>query len=95
MLRNEYDKTYSDYVCKDAFGKLITSNYVSAHFAYMIKKYNLKPIRFHVLRPSCASLLLANGVSMKEIQEWLGHSMLLPLTSIVIWILQLKLHQLM
>jgi len=23
---------------------------------------------------SCASLLLANGVSMKEIQEWLGHS---------------------
>ncbi|MGN1086262.1 MAG: tyrosine-type recombinase/integrase, partial [Porcipelethomonas sp.] len=23
---------------------------------------------------SCASLLLANGISMKEIQEWLGHS---------------------
>ena len=74
LLRNGYDKTYSDYVCKDAFGKLITPNYVSAHFAYMIKKYNLKPIRFHDLRHSCASLLLANGVSMKEIQEWLGHS---------------------
>ncbi|WP_245864645.1 tyrosine-type recombinase/integrase [Paenibacillus donghaensis] len=26
------------------------------------------------MRHSCASLLLANGVSMKEIQEWLGHS---------------------
>ena len=24
--------------------------------------------------PSCASLLLANGVPMKQIQEWLGHS---------------------
>ena len=28
---------------------------------------------FH-LRHSCASLLLTNGVSMKQIQEWLGHS---------------------
>ena len=26
------------------------------------------------IRHSCASLLLANGVSLKEIQEWLGHS---------------------
>ena len=30
--------------------------------------------RFHDLRHSCASLLYANGVSLKEIQEWLGHS---------------------
>lgn len=29
---------------------------------------------FHDLRHSCASLLYANGVSLKEIQEWLGHS---------------------
>lgn len=40
----------------------------------MIKKHRLKKIRFHDLRHSCASLLLANGVPMKEIQEWLGHS---------------------
>ena len=26
------------------------------------------------LRHSCASLLVANGVQMKAIQEWLGHS---------------------
>ena len=31
-------------------------------------------MRFHDLRHSCASLLLANGVPMKQIQEWLGHS---------------------
>jgi len=31
-------------------------------------------MRFHDLRHSCASLLLANGVSLKQIQEWLGHS---------------------
>ena len=34
----------------------------------------MKHIRFHDLRHSCASLLLANGVSLKEIQDWLGHS---------------------
>ena len=34
----------------------------------------MKRIRFHDLRHSCASLLYANGVSLKEIQEWLGHS---------------------
>ena len=34
-----------------------------------IKNNNLKKIRFHDLRHSCASLLYANGVSLKEIQE--------------------------
>lgn len=69
-----YDNEYSEYVCRDAFGKLITPNYVTDHFRYMIKTRGLKKIRFHDLRHSCASLLLANGIQMKEIQEWLGHS---------------------
>ncbi|WP_407672821.1 tyrosine-type recombinase/integrase [Paenibacillus farraposensis] len=34
----------------------------------------MRRIRYHDLRHSCASLLLANGISMKEIQEGLGHS---------------------
>ena len=34
----------------------------------------MPPIRFHDLRHSCASLLFAQGVSLKEIQAWLGHS---------------------
>ena len=41
---------------------------LSSHEAAMRK------IRFHDLRHSCASLLFANGVSLREIQEWLGHS---------------------
>lgn len=36
----------------------------------------LRKLRFHDLRHSCASLLFANGVSMKDIQVWLGHSTL-------------------
>ena len=34
----------------------------------------MRHIHFHDLRHSCASLLLANGVPLKHIQEWLGHS---------------------
>ena len=34
----------------------------------------MPPIRFRDLRHSCASLLFSQGVSLKEIQAWLGHS---------------------
>ena len=34
----------------------------------------MKSKRLDFLRHSCASLLLSNGVQMKQIQEWLGHS---------------------
>ena len=74
ILRSGYDHEYEDYICTDKFGRLITPNYVTDHFANVIKKYKLKKIRFHDLRYSCASLLLANGVPMKAIQEWLGRS---------------------
>ena len=55
-------------------GQLLRPNYVTAKFSELLKENGLKPIRYHDLRHSCASLLLANGVPMKEIQEWLGHS---------------------
>ena len=48
--------------------------YITQHFPLILEKYGLRKIRFHDLRHSCASLLYANGVSLKEIQEWLGHS---------------------
>ena len=40
----------------------------------MFEKNGMRKIRFHDLRHTCASLLLKNGVPMKQIQEWLGHS---------------------
>ena len=46
----------------------------STKFIDYPKRTGLRPIRFHDLRHSCSSLLLANGVPMKQIQEWLGHS---------------------
>lgn len=46
------------------------------HFTLIMNKNKdtLRKIRFHDLRHSCASLLLAKGIPMKEIQDWLGHS---------------------
>lgn len=55
-------------------GNLLRPDYLSQHLQTLLKRNNLKHIRYHDLRHSCASLLLANGVSLKEIQDWLGHS---------------------
>lgn len=52
----------------------MTPNFVSNRFRDLLLKNGLRRIRFHDLRHSCASLLLSNGVPMKQIQEWLGHS---------------------
>ena len=48
--------------------------YLTSYFPQYIQKHGCKRMRFHDLRHSCASLLLANGVPLKQIQEWLGHS---------------------
>ena len=40
----------------------------------LLESEGLRSIRFHDLRYSCASMMLASGVAMKQIQEWLGHS---------------------
>ncbi len=74
MFGRSYNTKYLEYVFVNEVGDLINPDVVSSGFTTLIKKNNLKHIRFHDLRHSCASLLVANGVPMKNIQEWLGHS---------------------
>ena len=69
-----YCNDYLEYVNVNAIGELMKPNFITQHFEILLAKNKLKKIRFHDLRHSCASLLYANGVSLKEIQEWLGHS---------------------
>lgn len=69
-----YNTEYLEYIYVDEMGDLLRPNYVTDTFKRVLEKNGLRPIRFHDLRHSCASLLLANGVPMKQIQEWLGHS---------------------
>jgi integrase len=44
------------------------------HFKRLLTKAGLPDFRFHDLRHSCATILVANEVPMKVIQEMLGHS---------------------
>ena len=74
MHKDAYSKEYTDYICVDDLGVLLKPDFLSRHLQIILKKNNLKHIRYHDLRHSCASLLIANGVSLKEIQDWLGHS---------------------
>lgn len=76
LCGNSYNKKYLDYVCVDSVGKIFRPEYVTDHFTLIMNKNKdiLRKIRFHDLRHSCASLLLAKGIPMKEIQDWLGHS---------------------
>ncbi len=74
LCGRSYCRDYLGYICVDAMGGLIKPNYVTASFGLLLKRNGLRQIRFHDLRHSCASMMLANGVAMKQIQEWLGHS---------------------
>jgi len=71
-----FGNTYveSDYVCTRENGAMFRPGYVSERFFKLIRKHGMPIIRFHDLRHSAASLLLANGFSLKEIQEYLGHA---------------------
>ena len=69
-----YSKKYDGYVFVDAMGNIFNPRSVTANFSKLLEQNGLRHIRFHDLKHSCASLLLANGVPLKHIQEWLGHS---------------------
>ena len=69
-----YNNKYKDYICLMPNGELMKPNYLTHTFAKILEDNNLKHIRLHDLRHSCATLLIQNRVPIKEIQIWLGHS---------------------
>lgn len=74
IFKDSYNKKYKDYVCLDEMGNLRKPDYVSHKFKEILRKNGLRKIRFHDLRHSCATLLVKKGISLREIQDWLGHS---------------------
>lgn len=71
---NCYNHEYDGFVFVDEMGERMRANYLTSAFPKFLESHGLRRMRFHDLRHSCASLLLANGVPLKHIQEWLGHS---------------------
>ena len=66
--------TENDYVFKWPDGRPFDPDYVTKHFARLLKNNGLPHIRFHELRHSCASLLLNGGATLKDVQEYMGHA---------------------
>lgn len=67
--------TDSGYVFTWDDGTPIKPEYISNHFADVLKRSSLPKIRFHDLRHSVATLLHSSGgCDLKDIQTWLGHA---------------------
>ena len=66
-------RALADFVCVDPIGNLIHPEYISNNFPKFLKKHGFLKIRFHDLRHTNATILLEEGATLKELQEWLGH----------------------
>lgn len=69
-----YNHKWDDFVCVKPNGDLLPLEYVSRAFPKLCEKAGLKRLRLHELRHTNISILLESGASMKELQEWAGHS---------------------
>ena len=74
LCGRSYCTDYLGYVLVDAMGNRLKLSYISTAFPVLLKRNGLRPIRFHDLRHSVATILLQQGFSLKQIQDWLGHS---------------------
>lgn len=72
LFGNKYIK--NDYVCRYTDGTPVNISTLNHVFKRILADNKLPPIRFHDLRHSTASYLCKLGVSLKEVQVWLGHS---------------------
>ena len=74
-MRNRYhseDPNPEEYIFIDEKGEVLKPNYVSEAFPKFLCKRNLRKIRFHDLRHSCANLLITSRVPLIEVQQWMG-----------------------
>lgn len=63
-----------DYICVCENGCPLMPDGLSLGFQRILAKNQLRRIRFHDLRHSCANLLISARVPLIEVQQWLGHS---------------------
>lgn len=70
--KDAYDD--QDLVFANKVGNYLEQRQFMTHYHAFLKKYEITDIRFHDLRHTFASLLIESDVSMKLVQEILGHS---------------------
>ena len=69
-----YNHEWNEYVCLFDNGDIISLDYVSHNFKPLCRECGLKPIKLHEMRHTNISILLSEGATLKELQEWAGHS---------------------
>jgi len=74
MFGKAYNNAYRDYIMVNPLGELMRPDKISKKFHEVAQRLGYGKMRFHDLRHTCASIMIARGVSMKQVQEWLGHS---------------------
>lgn len=69
-----YNHDWDDFVCVLENGDLIQPDYVSRRFPVLCERLGLPRLKLHELRHTNISLLVEEGIMMKEISAWAGHS---------------------
>ena len=74
LCGNSYNDEWLGYICVQQLGDIIDPDYVTNRHRDLLKKAGLPHVRFHDLRHSCVGLMMANGVAIERIRDWVGHS---------------------
>lgn len=76
LNRRLFGKGYQEtpYIFTWDDGTPLAPDYTSHAFHKILVRHNLPIICLHELRHSCASILLSDGATLKDVQEWLGHA---------------------
>ena len=74
LFRRSYCRKDFDYVCVNEMGELIKPRTLSDNFKRIIRQNKIRNLRLYDCRHTAASLMLKNGINMKQIQLMLGHS---------------------
>lgn len=72
LLGNKWNN--SPYVFKSIFGGCMKPEWLSRNWSLFLKKNNLRHIRLHDLRHTCATYLLSIGTPIATVSRKLGHS---------------------
>lgn len=74
MYKGSWVETQLDYVFKDEYGNYFNPNRLTRNWNAFIRKHNLKHIRLHDLRHTCATFLLSHNTPIATVSKKLGHA---------------------
>lgn len=74
LFKSSYNYKYNDNICVKENGDLIKLDYITKKFKEITRKLGYDDVHFHCLRHSFATNMYDEGMDMKELQMWLGHS---------------------